>query len=641
MIPFVLSRAQNGLIVVTGIVVALCGVTNYVDAIVPWVFGICDSIPWVDVYKPLFNPEPMNTYAYRPLSVVLLKLGLVLTGREPWLITLVHSCILPVFGVVSARFLVRHGFSAGVATAASLSSLAVPSLLFSAWICVEFDLVGATVVLAAASALHDHWRGSDAPGLSLRFWVLAFIAMTIKETSALQLLAYLTATALSHRSERRRWRVLAMYFVGLLICTGPMHFVPKATMTAFSMFAEGFHPIRIPAMYLHTAAQLVFAVSFCGVFLVFLGGLRRLHSGRSHVVALLIGILALVLAAPVLRHYSHFEAIIFSDGIWSFFAALALLVGVALHCSQATNQDTRTLFWMLVLTYLGYASAPIVLRFARADVSARIFAAIIPVLHALAWREVWHLWTDTEQRWTRRLGAGVLGVGFGLYALSAATNTVIFHRTRLSTEGQAKRALAEDIRMDCPAFINTNPVQLLTTEELVPLGASSLGPCAWVQTTTTQPESGMSIDEFAAAGGIQVDPGQDIYLYVQTARSTMPSELAPILAGNFDWALELMPEADDDLIAGYQRMIYEIPTDIQQLFVRDGNAIAQLRQSYIQLPLWWNELLARAVAGVPIIETYDYLATVHRINARQPGFIPPGGRIRADTANRDRRSKPQ
>ena len=219
---------------------------------------------------------------------------------------------------------------------------------------------------------------------------------------------------------------------------------------------------------------------------------------------------------------------------------------------------------MLALTYVGYASAPIVLRFARADVSARIFAACIPVIHALAWAEVLRLWAETD-RWTaQRVAAATLALGMGLFAVSAATNTAVFHRTRLDAEGNAKQSLASDIRMPCPAFINTNPVQLLTTEELVTLGTRSLGECAWIQTTTTQPAAGMSVDEFAAMGGVQLDVGQDVYLYVQTARSTMQPAIGPMLAGDFQWAHELMPEADDDLIAGYQRMIYEIPTDIQQ-----------------------------------------------------------------------------
>ena len=75
---------------------------------------------------------------------------------------------------------------------------------------------------------------------------------------------------------------------------------------------------------------------------------------------------------------------------------------------------------------------------------------------------------------------------------------------------------------------------------------------------------------------------------------------------------------------------------MEQMFQRQGLRVARARLSYVQLPLWWNELAARARSGVPLIETYDYVASVYRIPARQPGFVPPGGRIRADTARRDR-----
>ena len=92
--------------------------------------------------------------------------------------------------------------------------------------------------------------------------------------------------------------MLAWYLLGLLVCTAPRHFVPKATTTAFSVFGDGFHPIRIPAMYLHTAIQLVFALSFCGVLLVFLGGVRKIASVRTRATALVVGVLALFWRLP-------------------------------------------------------------------------------------------------------------------------------------------------------------------------------------------------------------------------------------------------------------------------------------------------------------------------------------------------------
>jgi hypothetical protein len=629
------SRFESLTLVVIGVGLAVCGMTAGVDAIVPWVFGIVDFIDVSDVWRPLYNPEPMDTFAYRPLSVVLLKVGLWITGRDATAMTAIHALILPAFALAARGFLMRHGFRSTVATAAAATSLAVPSVLFSAWICVEFDLVGATFVLAAASMLCD-WR-AGLPGRAWRFWLLAFVALTIKETSALQMLAYLAAFAWIHRSERpdswgiRRgwWTVLCGYFVGLLVCTAPMHFVDSGNTHAFTLWSETFHPIRIPAMLLHTGAQLVFAMSFVGVALFAVASIRTFSvrvSGRL----LLWGLLLIaVVVAPVLRHYSHFEAVIFSDGPWTIAWTSLLVVGVvsALIVRRDSSLETVAL-WTVALTFAGYAAAPIVLRFARADVSARIFAACIPILHAVIWRELAH------HRAASRVLAVFATVLFAGFVIGSSWNATVFHRARIAVETQAKQKLADDLRMACPAFVNTNPVQLLTIEEIRLMGGDRLGDCAWIQTTTTNPESGMRLADLVAAGGIHADVGQDVYLFVQTARSRMAPELGGTLAGDFSWTQGLMPESDDDLFAGYQRMIYEVETDMEQLFMRQGLVVARASSSYSLLPLWWNEVPSRIRKGVPLIETYDYVASVYRIPARKPGYSPPGGRIRPDQSGR-------
>ena len=46
----------------------------------------------------------------------------------------------------------------------------------------------------------------------------------------------------------------------------------------------------------------------------------------------------------------------------------------------------RTALLIVLLTLIGYTTAPIVLRFVRADVSVRIFAACLPVLYVVIWR---------------------------------------------------------------------------------------------------------------------------------------------------------------------------------------------------------------------------------------------------------------
>jgi hypothetical protein len=219
--------------------------------------------------------------------------------------------------------------------------------------------------------------------------------------------------------------------------------------------------------------------------------------------------------------------------------------------------------------------------------------------------------------------------------VSSAVNTTAFHRTRLMVETAAKRALMADLRMDCPAIVATNPVQLLTLEALQALGTKPLNAeCAWIQTTSGQPESGQNLKGFIGAGGLVADAGQDAYLFIQTSRSRMEASVNVSLAGDFSWTQHLMPESDDDLYAAYQRMIYEIETDIETLFRRDGRTVADVTLPLFQLPLWWNEVPRRLVMGLPLIERYDYVARVYRIPARIPGYRPPGGRIRADKSDR-------
>lgn len=547
----------------------------------------------------------MDTYAYRPLSVIVLKGALLVTGRNVVVLTALHGLALVFFGLAARGFLTRHGFTDRTATLAALSAMAMPSLLFSAWICVEFDLVGAIFVLCAANAVVD--LQAARPRALLRFWCYAAAAMTIKETSAVQLFAYLVAFAFMRRSQpdARRWiRLTAAYVAALVVCTLPMHFVDSGNTHAFTLWSGGFHPVRIPGMLLHTGAQLVFATSAAGIALLVLAALP---AARRYALWLALALFCV----PVVRHYSHFEAVIFSSPAWLIvsFTGLSVAIGLLFHPRAQLDRMTRTALLTLILTYIGYAAAPIVLRFARADVSARIFAAVIPIVHAFIWRELLRLYRQA------RPAAALLGLFFVGFLISSAFNTVVFHRDRLAVEAAAKEVLAKDIRMSCPAIVATNPVQWIAVEELRLLGAEQLGDCARVQITTANPSAGMSFQQFADQGEIIVHSGQDTYLFIQTARSQMDTGANVILAGDFSWSEGFLPESDDDLFAGYQRMIYEIETDIETLFRTRGTRIAQAKTSYVQLPLWWNEALIRLVRGVPLVESYDYVARVYRVPA--------------------------
>ena len=655
------ERAWLGpaLVAAVGVALALVGTTEAVDGIVPWVYGIVDRVAWLDLWRPIYNPEPMDTYAYRPLAVALVKVGLTvadtvgLARTGAWL-TAAHGLVLVAFGLSSLRLLLRLGFTPRVAALAAASALAMPSLLFSAWIVVEFDLVGATFVLLATSRLIDLGAfGSGRPLLPpspRAFWFWAVLALLTKETSALQLLAVLGVACLRPGAgrlpafDRAALRRLGLYLGLLALATAPMHFVRSDNLHAFTVFSEGFHPVRIVAILLHTLCQVVFLLAPAGVALLALtaeptggageptggageptGGAGEPVSARRGVVAAAVA-MALYAMSPVLRTYSHFEAIVFGDAVAAVALSIALVGGLALTALRG-DDATRRFSGVVLLTLIGYALAPVVLRFARADVSARIFAACVPFLHAAVWRGIGSLWRSGR---AGAVASGALGVAFVLFVVSSAWNAGAFHRSRLAVEDVAKVALSKDVTMSCPAIVATNAVQLTTTEELVSRGAR-LGACAWIETTTTQPEGTETLAAFIGRGALTVDPGQDAYLLVQTARSEMVGDdVNRVLAGDFAWAHDFMPEGDDDLFAAYQRMVYEVETELEVLFRREGRSLVRASATYLQLPLFWTELPARLRLGVPLVERYTYLASTYRVAARRPGYVPPGGRVRTD-----------
>ena len=101
-------------VLVFGTFLAWGGVVDGADSIIYYVFGIVDKVPNdpLSILKPIFNPEPMYTYAYRPLSTAILKLGGFAFGRDIESLkafTFLHGLALVFFGLGARSFLLAHG----------------------------------------------------------------------------------------------------------------------------------------------------------------------------------------------------------------------------------------------------------------------------------------------------------------------------------------------------------------------------------------------------------------------------------------------------------------------------------------------------------------------------------------------------
>ena len=241
--------ASTIIIAVVGVILAWAGVTTGVDSIVHYVFAIVDQIPAtpLELLKPVYNPEPMYTHAYRPLSTALVKLGCAVFGRTDGglqTMAFVHALFLVPYGISARYCLIVHGMTPRVATAAALTSMLTPTVLFSAWTIPEFDMVGAIFVLLAAAELHR--------GRFKAFVPLALLALFTKETSAILLFAYLCANALiQFRTNKKATWIAAGYLFVLFLAVLPIISVRPEVTTEYNVASSDFNWLRIPYLAFH------------------------------------------------------------------------------------------------------------------------------------------------------------------------------------------------------------------------------------------------------------------------------------------------------------------------------------------------------------------------------------------------------
>ncbi len=631
-----------------GTLLALAGVTSAQDSIVHYVFAIVDGVAWDpwSLLQPIYNPEPMYTHAYRPLSTTAVKLGGLLFGRDAegmarhqW----AHGLALAPFGWAARRALRAHGVHPISALLAAAAAMLSPTLLFSAWTIPEFDLVGAIPVLFAMSGLRTH-------GLSRPWRVVpwALLALLTKETTAILMLAYLIAWAWDQWPRSPRiWAVPLAYGGLLLLAVLPILLRTPPTTHAFNVTDPGFDPSRIAWLGAHLGSQ-VFYVLGAGATLL-LG--QALATPRLRWPLLVGSVLAYALAPP-LQLVNHYESVVFSHptwvGAWGG-TALAFLVAHAF----GGHADRRLLARATLLGLCALLAGPVLASFTRADLSARLLAPLIPLLYGLALEGARLGWAATE-RWHRAVVV-LPAAAFAWMPLAGAWSASALTQSRFAVEADGKREVIAALAPPCPMVFTTNRDQEWATEEIDALGFvdSTVRSCAtFVQLAVTELGPGRLWDypirlqgvdegrreltpiEVEAALRYRLPMSRSVYLHVLTLRSAMSDAVNGRLAASFEWAVNRLPEADRGTFQQSIGLRFVTETPLERTFAERATLRRERRSAIVPIvPLWLEELPMRLLTGLPWVEAYRFESTLYGI----PGGVTPNGEagvIRVDSNDR-------
>jgi hypothetical protein len=664
------------LITALGVVLAWLGVAPGVDSIVFYVFDIVDQIPWdpIELLKPIYNPPPMYTHAYRPLSTFFVKAGAELFGRDLLSLerfTFAHGLFLVPYGLAARRFLLAHGFSARVALLGALAAQLSPTVLFSAWTIPEFDMVGGIWVLMGGALLREQRLR-----LAIPFLVLAVLT---KETTAVLMFAYLLgAAATDFFSRSGPWssrlgafKVAASYLAFFALVVSPILFRKPPVTHVYGIGNEGFEWVRVAWIAFHDLSQVFYVLGFAGVVL-----LVALAAQRRPLPAWALGALALLpFAAPVLRFYNHYESIIFSDWI-SVLVAMVTALGAFGIVAARGEKDERTMAFTLIFGVLGLLAGPVLASFSRADLSARLYAPLLPMLYGLVWRGGEVVWCTLRgaSDGGLALAPGAAGrvirtalaialVGFAWFPVAGAFNAVSFNAARFAVEQPAKLELLATLtpRPDptgrpppCPIVLYTNRDQELAQEELalwggiprdiatctrlIQLSTTALGPGS-IWTTPLklrgydqfrEPYDDGALEKRIRTRKVMTTP---LILYMQGARTAMTPDESLALDKDFTWAVKKMPETDVGYFEQAVGVIYTTDTPLERLFEEIAPRRKRHAAAFFQLPLWFHELPRRLLEGAPALESYRYVATSYAIAAGER----PLGEAEVDWEGRDYR----
>lgn len=620
-------------------VISVIGSVPLVDHMTHRVMALVETVPWSRWWAPLWMPAPIEAWSLRPGAVALTKLHVELGGAlAPPTVGVMRvgaATSAAVFGSGAWLWLRAHGWGR-LALPAALGPMLLAPTLFSLWYVVEFDALGAGIMLGGCGLLAHptprRWRTVTG--------VLAVLtAVLLKESAALLTFAFLFAEAGHAWFEGRR--VAARRTGGLLVALLVGYGLLASSVIGSQDSSMARTPMveRLPILELN-AHQYLYLLGSAGVALVVSGAaLRRLEPlewaarwRRWLPAAAAAGLLAL----PPLVFYSHYEAVYYSPRwVASLLGAglMASLVGNVLD--RGTPRAVRHASAALLVSYGAVSAAALMASSAREDIASRTLLACAPLLSALSLDGLRLVLGPSLGRVGRVAGV-VLGAALVVYPVAGAVDFTQDWLARQYTEATARVQLAQEPLVDGILAFN-HYVQWVGPDELRAAGAPAAvaDRAVFVQSHAFLDEESLPVVVWGD-GSFDLERGWEqgvpLRLYWLAMRSDMDAEANAGLEGDLSWTrrpVGLFTPLGGSGEGGPSGtgLGHNLPEDMLWTTYRPGptalERLADARStvawshevSFVQVPRDLLGVPRRLLAGIPLVERYHYEARLHRFVA--------------------------
>lgn len=622
-----MHRGRAVLIVLVSLLVGAAGAVDKADHMTAWVISLCAELPAGALFQVFHLPPPMDAWGLRPFSLAAMQGYLSLFGAGPppvWLIVAKALLGSLALGFAARAWLRAHGF-AHVADLAAALALLSSAHLFSSWYLTEFDAWGAAAILAGMSLLRR-------PGRLPAAYALLACALLLKESSALVLFAFLSGSLVA-AALHRRWALAARYAAPLAL--GALVWLSLAMPllgagARTSVVGRVPLSLRLPILE-HNAAQFVHLATPSGAVILALAG-ALVAWRRRRWIAPCLAVGALV-ALPILSRYAHYETIYHSPRAASVALSAALLFGLFSAGVLGGSLSRALLCAPVVACQVVMAAAVLGSSSLREDFASRLFLAAAPLMIALALDTLGRLWPERAARPAVAILAAALLWG----SVAGAFNQITQWRARQQVDFSGRLHLAQQTPLsEGDVVIFNNFQEWLGAEELAALGQDTRlvsFPVPAILTKDRFPEDNFGWTGREVVLEDRIAAGEATWFYWLATRSTMDPTANAALEGDLSWtqrplgaltplawgrhedetALPMHNFAEDAM----QTVYHDGPTPLEQR-AADGEPHFSAVVPIVQLP---TELLSaprRALAGAPLVETYEVQARLLRLDRSSP-----------------------